>query len=194
MGLEGVKKVCFLGDFAEKLPQSAIGDEQPGIAEVTGNLRCHHTELVVLDDLSRLCVCDDVGSLHHALAICAMGLPVVTRTSWTLAQGRVAHVPKESVLRHVPLLTKIKIVFEYDEHFKARYGLLVDGLVLLSRKEGSRWKARKSSDSAVGERGYEVISLVASAGADTLRSWVLKQRRIVNTTGAKAWSLDNPII
>ena len=26
MGLEGVKKVCFLGEFTEKLPPSAIGD------------------------------------------------------------------------------------------------------------------------------------------------------------------------
>ena len=94
-------------------------------------------------------------------------------------------------LRHVPLLTKIKVVFEYDEHFKTRHGLLVDGLVLLSRREKSTWKVRKSSDSAAGERGYEFVSLVASEGVDTLRSWVLKQRRIVNTIGSKTLSLDN---
>ena len=185
--------MCFLGEFAEKLPQSAIGDGQPGIVEVGGRHRCHYAELVVLDDLNRICVCADVGTLHHVLAISALGLPVITRASWVLAQGRVVLVPKESVLRHVPLLGKIKVVFEYDGHFKARHRLLVDGLMWLSRREKSTWKDRQPSGSAVGERGYEFVSLVASEGVDTLRSWVLKQRRIVNTIGSKIWSVDNPL-
>ena len=192
-GLGGVMKVCFLGEFAQKLPQSAIGDGQPGIAEVSGRNRCHHADLVVLDDLTRVCTCADVGSLHHTLAISALGLPVITRASWVLAQGRVVQVPAGNVVRHVPLLGKIKVVFEYDKIFYTRYGLLVDGLKLLSRREKSTWKVRQSSDSAVGEKGYEIVSLVADAGVGTLRAWVLKERKIANTIGSKAWTVDNPI-
>ena len=187
-------KVCFVGEFAQKLPQSAIGDGQPGIGEVTGNHRCHHADLVVLDDLTRICTCADDGMLHYTLAISALGLPVISRSSWMVAQGRIVKVPAANVLRHKPLLGTLKVVFVYDVIFLSRHGVLVDGLKMLSRKEKSFWKVRKSSDSAMGERGCEIVSLVAVGGVDTLRTWILEQRQIVNTIGAKAWSADNPIL
>ena len=59
-GLAGVRKVFFMGEFAKQLPPSAVGDGQPGIAEVSGRNPCHYAELVVLDDLKRVCVCEDV--------------------------------------------------------------------------------------------------------------------------------------
>ena len=41
-------------------------------------------------------------------------------------QGRrdIERVPKESVIRHVPLVQETKVVFEYDEHFKLGQGIL----------------------------------------------------------------------
>ena len=59
--------------------------------------------------------------------------------------------------------------------------------------EKSTWKVRKSSDPAVGERGYQIVSLVGDEGVYNLRAWVLKHRKIVNTVGSKAWSVDKPI-
>ena len=108
--------VVFVGIHSNKLLQSAIGDRQPGIAEVIGPLKCHYADLVVVDDLSRICTCPDAGSLQHTLAISALGRPVITKASWVLAQCRVVQVPPESVLRHVPLLGKIKVVFEGGRH------------------------------------------------------------------------------
>ena len=185
--------VVFVGIHSNKLLQSAIGDRQPGIAEVIGPLKCHYADLVVVDDLSRICTCPDAGSLQHTLAISAFGRPVITEASWVLAQCRVVQVPPESVLRHVPLLGKIKVVFVYDPHFLSRYWYVIDGLQLLSRKEKSTWKVRKSSDPAVRERGYQVVSLVGDEGVYNLRTWVLNHRKIVNTVGSKAWSVDKPI-
>ena len=94
---------------------------------------------------------------------------------------------------HQPLVSRERLVFEYDLHFKARGGLLLAGLERLSKTSKATWKVRDSSVSAVGERGYEVVKLLASGGVETLRSWIGKQRRIVNTSGSKAWSLSEPL-
>ena len=71
----------------------------------------------------------------------------------------------------------------------------------LSKQSKATWKVRKTAVSAVGDRstsvsavgesGYEVVTLIGSEGVGILRLWVGKQRRIVNTSGSKAWSLCN---
>ena len=101
-------------------------------------------------------------------------------------KGHLDHVPKESVVRHQPLVVKKEVVFEYNVHFKAREEFLLAGLVWLSKESKANWKVRCSSDSAVGEKGYEVVKLLGSEGVVTLRLWIGKQRRIVNTSGSKA--------
>ena len=189
--LENIKKVCFVGDIGEKLPHP-IADGQPGLKEVEGRNRCREVDLAVVDDLSRLCDCLDVSSLLHVICIIGRGVPVITRSSWVLAKGDLDLVPKESVLRHQPLVTKKKVVFEYNVHFKVREEFLLAGLVWLSKESKANWKVRCSSDSAVGEKGYEVVKLPGSEGVVTLRLWIGKQRRIVNTSGSKAWSLYEP--
>ena len=154
--LKDIKKVCFVGESGEKLPHP-IADGQPGIEEVEGRNRCRKVDLAVVDDLSRLCNCPDPSSLLHVIGIIGRGVPVITRSSWVLAKGEIDRVPKESVLRHVRLLEKKKVVFEYNEHFKAREALLLAGLVRLSRETKSTWKVRSSSVPAVGESGYEIV-------------------------------------
>ena len=96
------------------------------------------------------------------------------------------------MLRHQPLVTKKKVVFEYNVHL-ARGEFLLAGFVWLSKESKANWKVRCSSDSAVGEKGYEVVKLIASEGAETLRLWVVKHRRILNTSGSKAWSVSQPL-
>ena len=118
---------------------------------------------------------------------------MITGSSWVLAKGDLDLVPKESVVRHQPLAAKKKVVSEYNLHFKVREEFLLAGLVWLSNHSNATWKVRGSSVPAVGERGYEVVKLEASEGVETLRLWVGKQRRIVNTSGSKAWSLYKPL-
>jgi len=117
---------------------------------------------------------------------------VITGSSWVLAKGDLDLVPKESVVRHQPMAARNKVVFEYNQHFKVREEFLFAGLVWLSNQSNATLKVRDSSVPAVGERGYEVVKLQASEGVETLRLWVGKQRRIVNTSGSKAWSLYKP--
>ena len=181
----------FVGDVGEKLPHP-IADGQPGLKEVEGRNRCREVDLVVVDDLSRLCDCPDPTSLLHVIGIIGRGVPVITGSSWVLAKGDLDLVPKESVVRHQPMAATKKVVFEYNLHFKVREEFLLAGLVWLSNQSNATLKVRDSSAPAVGERGYEVVKLQASEGVETLRLWVGKQRRIVNTSGSKAWSLHKP--
>ena len=174
-----------------KLPHP-IADGQPGLQEVVGRQRCREVDLAVVDDLSRLCDCLDSPSLLHVIGIIGRGVPVITAASWVLAKGDLSLVPKESVVRHQPLVVKKKVVFEYDSHFKSREDYLLAGLVWLSKQSNATIKVRSSSDSAVGERGYEVVKLLGSQGLEILRLWICKQRRIVNSSGSKAWTLHEP--
>ena len=130
-----------------------IAHGQPGLGDVDGTNRCRCVDVAVVDDFRRLCDCSDLASLHHVLAISGRGVPVITRASWVLATGDFEMVPKESVLRHVPLVAKKKVVFEYDEYFKARTGFILEVLVWLSKQTKSIWEFRQSSDSAVGDGG-----------------------------------------
>jgi hypothetical protein len=129
----------------------------------------------------------DATSLLHVICIIGRGVPVITGSSWVLATWDLDLAPKESV-------AKQKVVFEYNLHFKVRGEFLVAGLVWLSNQSNATWKVRDASVSAVGERGYEVVKLLASEGVETLRLWAVKQRRIANTSGSKAWSLYQPFI
>ena len=158
-----------------------------------GTNRCLRADLAVVDDLSRLFDCPDEATINHVLGIVGRGLPVITHASWALARGDPARVPKESVIRHVSLIENTKIVFVHDDHFQARAWNLLSNLKELSKLPSSKWKVRSSSASAVGERGHAIVTLSASGGVDTLRSWIRDHRRIVNAPGSKAWSLTQPI-
>jgi hypothetical protein len=190
--LQNIKKVCFVGEIGESLPHP-IAEGQPRREEVFGKNRSLHTDLAVVDDLSRLFDCADDATLNQVLGIMGRGVPVITRASWMLARGDPEYVPKESVIRHVSLAQRTKVVFAYDDHFQARSGMLLDSLKALSKLPHSKWKVRRSVASAVGESGYAVVKLNASEGVDGVRSWIREQRRIVNAVGSKAWSLTQPI-
>jgi len=153
-----------------------------------------HADLAVVDDLGRLFDCPDDATVNQVLGIVGRGVPVITRTSWLLARGDPEHIPNESVIRHVPPVTKMKVVFEYNDHFQARAGILLDSLKALSKLPQSKWKVRSSSELAVGDSRYSIVSLHACGGVDALRSWVGEHRRIVNASGSKAWSLTQPIV
>ena len=146
-----------------------------------------------MDDLSRIFDCPDDATINQVLGIVGRGVPVITHASWFLTRGDPEHVPKESVIRHVSLVEKMKIVFVHDDHFQARAGNLLGNLKELSKLPKSKWKVRSSSVSAVGERAHAIVSLSASEGVDTLRSWIRDHRRIVNAVGSKAWSLTQPM-
>ena len=192
--LQNIRQVCFVGEIGQSLPHP-VADGR-GLKEVHGRNRCLRADLAVVDDLSRIFDCADDATVNQVLSIVGRGVPVVTRTSWVLAKGDPEHIPKESVIRHVPLVETTKVVFEYTDHFKAREGNLVGSIKELSKLPKSQWKVRNSSVSAVGdssvsavgERGHSIMTLSAD-GVDTLRSWIGEHRRIVNVSGPKAWSL-----
>jgi hypothetical protein len=198
-----VKKICFVGDIGQGLPHP-IADGQAGLEEVRGGNRCFQADLAVVDDLSRVVDCSDDATVNQLLSIVGRGVPVITRASWFLASGDIERVPKESVLRHVRLVERTKVLFEYDDYFQARAGNIVNTLRALSRLQNSKWKVRKdlNKSSAVGESGISVavdgrssvVSLRAHGGGDVLRSWVGENRRIVNSLGSKAWSMTGPMI
>ena len=193
------------GEIGERLPRPISDEDQRrGITEVVGAYRGLEADLAVVDDLSRLHKCPDDASFPPVLAIVARGLPVITSASWDLAQGDPGRVPKESILRHRPLAMETKFIFEHNEHFAARSGILLNVLKSLSEKPENTWKVVKQTaqdeqsllDLArgtgppTGERakakGYSVVSITK---VDSLRSWVQQNRRIYNVSGAKAWSL-----
>ena len=120
---------------------------------------------------------------------------MVTRASWVLAKGNPEHIPKESVILHAPLVENNKFVFVYAYHFHSREGNLVEteSLKDFSKLPENKLKLRKSSVSAVGERGHSIVTLSACGGVDALRSWIGESRRIVNASGSKAWWLTQPI-
>ena len=62
----------------------------------------------------RLFDCPDDAIFNQLLSIVGRGVPVVTRASWVLAKGNPEHIPKESVIRHVPLVEKEKVVFVHE--------------------------------------------------------------------------------
>ena len=84
----------------------------------------------------RLFDCPDDAIFNQLLSIVGRGAPVVTRASLVLAKDNPEHIPRESVIRHVPLVEKEKVVFVHE------------GFVQVSRKqmEGSetpcfgRWR------------------------------------------------------
>ena len=179
-----------------------IADGQAGLLEVFGGFRCLQADLAVVDDLSRLVDFSDDATVNQVLSIAGRGVPVITRASWVLANGDIERVPKESVIRHVRLIGRHKVCFEYNDHFQARQQNIVNSLKALSRLPNSKWKVRKVEDnSAVGESGISVavdgrssvVSLRARGGVDVLRSWLGENRRIVNSVGSKAWSLTEPM-
>ena len=81
----------------------------------------------------RLFDCPDDATFNQLLSIVGRGAPVVTRASLVLAKDNPEHIPRESVIRHVPLVEKEKVVFVYEAHFKARAGNLVESLKDLSK-------------------------------------------------------------
>ena len=140
--------------------------------------------------LGRLFDCPDDSSVNHVFAIVARGAPVITLSSWRLARGKLEKIPRESVTRHVSLATTTKFVFEYDRAFQSRYQLLLHTMKELANLTGCKWIVRPlAKKSAVGgkeaaraENGFEVIKL---EGIEVVRSWIQRNRRIVNTCGSK---------
>ena len=132
--------MCYVGEVGQTLPHaisSAVGAE-----EFTGRDRSLRTDLVVVDDLSRLHDCPGGSSVQHALVVIARGIPIVTSASWALAQGDPARVPKESIIRHRPLAQEQRAIFEYDVQFAAMEGNLVRALQALASLPHSKWSVR----------------------------------------------------
>ena len=195
--LEAIREVCYLGEVGATLPHPDAEGQTHLIEETTGWKRSLQADLVVVDDLSRLCDCPDDATVNHVLAIMARGLPAITRASWVMARGDPGCVPRASVIRHRPLAMSMKVVFQYDSHFQARSGTVVKTIQALCAPKlpRSKWKFRSASavgesSSAAADRGYEIVQLT---GVDVVRSWVQKTRRIHNVMGSKAWSLDQPM-
>ena len=115
--LEGVRRVCYLGNVGEMLPHPV---SQGKGTEAHGRSMCLQADVVVVEDLARLHDYSASASVSHILAIVARGLPVVTLASWRLAEGDPALVPPQSIIRHRPLAMTTKHVGEYDALFQAR--------------------------------------------------------------------------
>ena len=214
--LENIKSVCYLGEVGESLPCPA----REGVEEMQGRRRCLLADLAVVEDLGHLHDALDDATVNQVLAIVGRGLPVVTRTSWSLARGDPDQVPKESVIRNRPLATTVPCVFEYDAHFKARSMNLLNTLTALSNLPNSKWKVRcfdggvantmaavGANAAAVGakaaadgakanhDKGHEIVTLNGTLnGVDVVRCWVQKHRRVSNVLGSKAWTLTGVMI
>ena len=123
-------------------------------------------------------------------AIVARGLPVITKEAWELARGRVHNIPRESVTRHVSLATTTKFIFEYEAEFNSRFELMLQTIQECAKLPGCKWivrqlplpKKKKAVEAAPAPTGFTVIKLVDTK---TVRSWILSNRRIVNTCGSK---------
>ena len=69
-------------------------------------------DLAVVSDLAHLLECPDAATVNQTLAIVGRVVPVVTQASWVLARGDPECVPAQSVIRYVPLVDAMKVVFE----------------------------------------------------------------------------------
>ena len=105
--LENIKSVCYLGKVGESLPCPA----REGVEKMQGRRRRLFADLAVVEDLGHLHDALDDATVNQVLAIVGRGLPVVTRTSWSLARRDPDEVPKASVLRNRPLATTVHCVF-----------------------------------------------------------------------------------
>ena len=187
-----LSKVCYLGEVGETLPQK-VSEDQPGVREVVGKWRCWNADLVVVSDLSRLHDCPDANAINQVLSVVGLGRPVITEASWTLARGDHHRVPKESVIRHRHVATETKVAFQYDGHFEARSGNIIETLNKLSSVPNSKWTVVRA-DAAVGAPppaavGATLVQLSSASGIDVLRRFLQKNRRIYNVTGSRAWTM-----
>ena len=195
--LEGVRRVCFLGDIGASLPHPVTADAE----ELIGATRTWKAQLAVVDDLTRLHMGPDTSeqTMSHVLVLFGRGVPVVTSASWELARGDPHAVPKESVIRHRPLAIEKTIKFVYTPHFAARKGLIVRALERLATLPGSKWKvsaapAGAAAAGAAAAVGAGCLLLDEAHGTDRLRTWIQENRRICNVQGSRAWTTTERIL
>ena len=189
MDLSSIKAIAFLGDSpSAPLPFPISQNNAAKVAEICGRHRSRKADLIVIDDLGRLFDCPDFSSVNQVFAIVARGLPVITNETWELARGRVHNIPRESVTRHVSLATTTKFIFEYEADFNSRFELMLQTIQECAKMDGCKWivrqlpKKKKAVEAALAPTGFTVIKLVDTK---TVRSWILSNRRIVNTCGSK---------
>jgi len=187
-----LSKVCYLGEVGETLHQK-VSEDQPGVREVTGKWRCWNADLVVVSDLSRLHDSPDANAINQVLSVVGLGRPVITEASWTLARGDHHRVSKESVIRHRRVATETKVVFQYDGHFEARSGNIIETLKKLSSVPNSKWTVVRAG-AVVGAPppaavGANVAQLSSTSGIDVLRRFLQKNRRIYIVTGTRSLTL-----
>ena len=189
--LSGVRKICFVGPRANEIVP-AVGGGGSSIEVVSGPQRAFAADVAVVDDIF---VLSDPPSLRHVLAVCGRGLPVITRSALVEAEGRIDWVPAAHVLRHVAVVWKKKVVFEYDSDFLNRRGNIITGLRHLAGLEKSKWKVRAHGvgPAVGGDQGCEIVKLLGEDGTRGLHEWLGLNRRIINSSGSKVWSSTGPV-
>ena len=163
--LNSISAIAFLGERGQKLPFPIASDDAE-VKERCGPDRSRRANLVVIDDLGRLFDCPDESSVNHVFAIVALGLPVITLSSWRLARGKVQMIPRESVTRHVSLATTTKFVFEYSPAFQSRYQLMLHTMKEIEKLPACEWivrplakkKAVSVKEAARAENGFQKIN------------------------------------
>ena len=106
-----IRHICYVEKKGELLP---LASTYAVIEELVGPKRCLSADLAVVGDLASFISPDDDAMLPHVLAIIALGTPVITAASWSLARGNPKDVPAASVIRYRPLARELPVLFKYD--------------------------------------------------------------------------------
>ena len=104
-----------------------------------GPKRCLSADLAVVSDLASFISPHDDAMWLHVLAIIALGTPVITAASWSLARGNLKDVPAASVICYRPLAKELKVLRKYDAHLFARSSDVVRMLRGVSGRNKNMW-------------------------------------------------------
>ena len=179
--LIGVDRVAFLGYTATE--QEA---DRGGTCEaLAGAHRCRCADLLVLRDAQLLFATPACESdLCDLIYAACLGLPTVVGRAWRVAGGHPERVPAAKITWHRPLL-KEKLRFHATEAFRKASPDVVEAIEhCCDRVPGCAWTLR--SGPAPG-----VVTLESRAG---VWEWLVAARKIVNTMGPRAATVNGRIL
>ena len=168
------------------MPRVAFLPDSPGefVAKVRverGAHACKSALAVVMDCWDRLHEpVADAKWVLHLIYIVGLGLPVTTRQSWKLKQGRVDRQDVQKIfVPHIPLAKKVKVEFSMDLRLGLEHEDVKAALQHCCRGIGSTWKFSKRLSRSPG-KGLQQLHVTDLA---QLWSWLQAQRRVVNLRG-----------
>ena len=175
--LKGISKFCWLE------PPPAEAPKGVNVKLESGEKKCFHADLVVTDNIFKLSdgqtLSADVQLVIDLIHIIALAKPVITATSWRVANGKPSDVPATDIMRHpAPAAHQPICHLNYTRAFKNSYPGVVGALNRAAKVQNSRWRSIQTAT------GFKSLSdLVAR---------LLEIRRVVNVMGTKSWTEKGP--